>query len=625
MTPAQLSALFEQLPTPTLVVDRGLRCVAANRAFLQLTGRQLDQLLGRDVFETFPNNPQNAALVRASFERVLATGKVDEIAAVATSNQRVWSARQAPIFGPTGEVELIVQETVEITQPTATNERDLDVVLERALRVQATTATLGLELDDLREMFRQAPGFTCFLRGEEHVFEIVNDAFRELINGRNVIGMRAREALPELEAQGLLRLLHHTYRSGETYVGTNLQVRLQRSATEFDEITVDVILQPIRTRTDEVVGIFVQGQDVTARRNAEARRRFLIEAMPVQVWTADPHGKLDFVSDRVVDYFQRSAEQILGDGWLGVLDPEDVDAVTARWTRSLETGEPYEVEFRLRRSDGEYRWHLGRANAERSSDGSITTWVGTNTDIHDAKSALAELMLRSQYEQRLIGIVSHDLRNPLSAIILASEVLANRQLDPATHKLVARMASAARRATRLVNDLLDFAKARLGTTIPVNPEPTNLRDILETVVGEFDVLAPGRVVQVGQSLDEGGLWDPDRLAQVLSNLVINALQHGAPGTPVYVEAKVTESQALLTVANQGRGIPAQDLDGLFEPYRRASNASAARGSLGLGLYIAREVVAAHGGTIDVESIPDELTRFTIRLPRFSAVRSSPGS
>jgi signal transduction histidine kinase len=243
-------------------------------------------------------------------------------------------------------------------------------------------------------------------------------------------------------------------------------------------------------------------------------------------------------------------------------------------------------------------------------------WVGTNTDIHDAKSALAEITARSEYEQRLIGIVSHDLRNPFAAIGLGTHALAQQPLPPAAQRVVVRIARAADRATRLINDLLDFARARIGSRIPVNPQPTNLRELLEEVVDELQALAPGRLIRVVHRGGETGSWDADRLAQVISNLVGNAVQHGTPGRPIVVEADVTDDEAVLTVVNEGPGIPPAELAALFEPYRRGANAAGSRGSLGLGLYIAREVIAAHGGTIDVESIPDATTRFTVRLPRF---------
>ncbi len=631
------SALFEQGPTAAMVVDREFRCVAANRAYLQLTGRTADELLGRNVFEVFPNASATAATVKASFRRVLANRAVDEITAIATQRREdskddsVWSARHAPILGEDGEVAFIIQETVEVTALRVARPADFleATVVDRALRLQASATHLDLELRDLREMFAQAPGFMCFLRGPEHVFEIVNDAYLQLVGHRNVIGMRVCDAVPEISAQGFIHMLDNVFRTGEALSGDDIRLELQRSREPVLEGSyVDFVCQPIRGRTGDVIGIFVQGQDVTARhlaeeerRLSERRRRFLIEAMPNQVWTAGADGKLDFVSDRVAAYFQRSADEILGDGWVAVLHPDDVDTVVARWTRALATGEAYEVEFRLRRNDGEYRWHLSRANAERAADGTIKTWVGTNTDIHDAKLALAELTMRSQYEQRLIGIVSHDLRNPFNVISLATTILASGSLDPVARKLVERVSRAAERATRLVNDLLDFAKARIGTTIPVNPTPTNLKDIVETVVEEFEVAAPGRVIRVGHAGDETGLWDADRLAQVISNLVGNALQHGAPDTPICVASQITDAHALLTVANEGPGIPADEIAELFEPYRRSSTAVATRGSMGLGLYIAREVIAAHGGTIEVESAPNATTRFTVRLPRFSKVPS----
>jgi len=341
----------------------------------------------------------------------------------------------------------------------------------------------------------------------------------------------------------------------------------------------------------------------------------LIEVVPNQVWTATPDGKLDFVSRRVVDYFRRTAEEILGDGWLAVLHPNDVAAVVARWTHAVTNGEPYEVEFRLRNSDGLYRWHLSRANPERDAEGVVAKWIGTNTDIHDAKTALADLTERAQYEQRLIGIVSHDLRNPFSAIGLGLEALADCDLSPPARRIVERVTRSADRASRLVSDLLDFAKARIGSTIPINPKPTNLREIVEQIVDECQAAAPNRVIRVGHIGDETGSWDADRIAQVISNLVGNALQHSKPNTPIVVESLISGSNAVLTVANEGPGIAMDEMKRLFEPYQRGTNAAVRGGSMGLGLYIAREVIAAHGGTIEVESRPQATTTFTVRLPR----------
>ncbi len=647
MATAQLdfAALFGALPNALMVLDRELRYVAANEAYLKTTGAQLEQLLGSHVFDAFPNDPAdpnsaNAKILRASFERVLASGKTDELAAIwyrvprkagGPLEDRVWSAKHTPLLGVDGNVAFIVQETADIThvQATTVDAGSLlgATVLDRALRAQAAATTLGAQLASLRQMFDQAPGFVCFLRGPEHVFEFVNPAYLQLVGHREVSGLKVCDALPEVVEQGFITLLDNVYNSGEAFLGKDLFLRLQRTpGAALEDCYVDFIYQPIRDDSGHIVGIFVQGQEVTTQHHAQAtaaqlfvRQRFLIESIPVQVWTSTPDGMLDFVSDRALRYFQTTVEEILGTGWLSCLHPDDVAESTSRWNRSVATGEPYEIEFRLRRGDGTYRWHLARASAERGADGTIIGWFGTNTDIDEAKLALAELRARSEYEQRLIGIVSHDLRNPLNSISLAAALLSRRQLDEQTQRTIARISRSADRAARLITDLLDFAKARIGTSIPINPGPTNLREVVEQVVDELQMLAPSRIVRVGHTGAEDGRWDADRIAQVISNLVGNALQHAPADAPIKVESRIEGDDAFFAVTNDGPPIPAAELSLLFEPFKRGHNAAVGPGgSLGLGLYIAREVVIAHGGTIEVDSSIDAGTSFVVRLPRFVA-------
>ena len=124
-----------------------------------------------------------------------------------------------------------------------------------------------------------------------------------------------------------------------------------------------------------------------ALRASEARYRFLAESIPVQIWTAQPSGALDYVSQRVADYFGTSVEQVLGEGWQNVVHADDLPSVVERWTHSLTTGTPYQVEFRLRGADGSYRWHLGRALPQLDADGGVVQWFGTNTDIEDQRRA----------------------------------------------------------------------------------------------------------------------------------------------------------------------------------------------------------------------------------------------
>jgi signal transduction histidine kinase len=174
----------------------------------------------------------------------------------------------------------------------------------------------------------------------------------------------------------------------------------------------------------------------------------------------------------------------------------------------------------------------------------------------------------------------------------------------------------------MIETLLDFTASRFTGSLPIAPVATDLHDVCRGVVRELRAAAPDRSIELALEGDGRGTWDPARLAQVVSNLVSNALQHGARHSPVRVYVAGDDTAALLAVENEGPAIAPELMRVLFEPFCRGPSvpgASRARG-LGLGLYIARQLVHAHGGTIDVESTPERGTAFTVRLPRASAGR-----
>jgi PAS domain S-box-containing protein len=215
----------------------------------------------------------------------------------------------------------------------------------------------------------------------------------------------------------------------------------------------------------------------------------------------------------------------------------------------------------------------------------------------------------------VVAIVSHDLRNPLNAIVLSAQALLKREdVDERTTKAISRIYSSADRATRMIRDLLDFSQARMGG-IPVQRGPLDFHEHVRRVVEEVQLAHPERPIEFHSSGDGQGEWDADRLAQVVTNLVGNAVQHGSPGSSVRVTTRGEGSTVTLSVDNDGTVIPDELLLKLFEPYRRGVEAGTRRGSLGLGLFITRQIVLGHGGSIDVRSTAEEGTTFTVRLPR----------
>jgi len=221
-------------------------------------------------------------------------------------------------------------------------------------------------------------------------------------------------------------------------------------------------------------------------------------------------------------------------------------------------------------------------------------------------------------KDRFLAILGHDLRNPLGAIMMSAQFLLEEGDLAENHRaLIGRMEISARRMNQMVSDLLDFTRASLGgDDIPVEREEMDVAQMVRDVVSEVVARYPEQVVTTEIHGELRGNWDHDRLTQALTNLVGNAVQHGAKDAPIRVVARGTANEVVISVWNQGRVIPAEHLAHIFEPgVRMTSDRRQDDGHLGLGLFIVDRIVAAHGGKIDVRSSEPEGTVFTMHLPQ----------
>jgi signal transduction histidine kinase len=228
-----------------------------------------------------------------------------------------------------------------------------------------------------------------------------------------------------------------------------------------------------------------------------------------------------------------------------------------------------------------------------------------------------ELQERAAYEQQLIGIVSHDLRNPINAIGIAAALLAKGDhLDERQAKAVSRIVSSSNRARRMLPDFLDFTQARTLGRIPVAPGPADIRQIARQVFDEVRVMYPDRVATLDHEGEAQGTWDADRIAQVIANLLSNAYQHSQPSAAIQLRTRGTPRDVIIEVQNEGGAIPPAEIARFFQPFERGSRATpSADRSVGLGLFISKQIVEAHEGTISVQSSAGEGTTFRVRLPR----------
>ena len=239
--------------------------------------------------------------------------------------------------------------------------------------------------------------------------------------------------------------------------------------------------------------------------------------------------------------------------------------------------------------------------------------------------ALVSLYLRGQRVERersqeyermkdlFFGAVGHDLRGPLNSIVMASGLMRVRPCSEPLHETHCKhVERAARRMDRIIEDILDLARGQFAAGMPIVLQPVDLGELCRSVVGELQLAHRRRTIEVSVTGGVGGLWDPGRLARVVSNLVGNALAHGQDG-PVRVRVRDEGEWVALEVRNRGAPIAEESLPELFEPFRRGKASRAGLG-LGLGLFIVREIVRGHGGRVEVASEGDENV-FTVRLPR----------
>lgn len=633
--------LFELAPNAYALLDRQLRVVAANQSLLRSTGLRAEHLLGRYLLDAFPfdstaSGAESARRVTASVGSVLATGRSSVLpilpfrlnwAGSQDARERFWSVTSTPIPDESGQVVFVLVHAVEVTDQGALSgeaaHRQSDVgVLNRLRHAEELTAFLEAERNHLRQLFDQAPGFVAVFLGPELALELANAACRRLFGGEGLVGRRARELLGGGTSPEILRVIEEVHSSGRAQ-GRRVRLHLPGTgAFPPEDVVIDFDCHPVVSESGVTQGVFLQGRDATEEERLAAERetavgelRFLAEMIPQQVWTATPDGQVDFVNRRFSDYFGGGPDAVLGFGWRAIPHPDDLERVSRRWQHSLETGDPYEVEARLQRPDGTFRWFLGRALPFRDEAGRIVRWFGTNTDIHGARASADELRARAEFEQQLIGIVSHDLKSPLTAVSMSAKLLLRRgQLDERQAPVVSRIASSADRALRLIADFLDFTRTRFAGRLPISPSETELPALVQEVVDEMLLGSPDRNVIVRHEGETVGRWDPDRLAQAVGNLVGNAFQHSPVEALVTVTSRVDAQWAEVRVNNEGPALERGELEKLFEPYRRGDPSKP--GGLGLGLYITRAIVTAHGGEVVAESSVEAGTTFTLRLPRF---------
>ena len=392
-------------------------------------------------------------------------------------------------------------------------------------------------------------------------------------------------------------------------------------------------------------------QDISDRKRIEEnlrlneiRYRTLANAVPQLMWVDDATGQTEFYNQQWQTYAgqtELTLDQALGSE---LMHPDDLPEVLRTQTTALQTGNAYEIECRLQRHDGIYRWHLVQVVPLTNESGQPASWFGTATDIDERKMVAAEreqLLLReknareeaeraNRIKDEFLAILSHELRSPLNPILGWSRLLQTHQFDPdQTTEALATIERNAKLQTQLIDDLLDIAKILRGK-LKLENTAVDVASVIAEAIETMAIAASAKEIVVKSDIvDAVQIWgDAGRLQQIIWNLLSNAIKFTPEGGQIDIRLQQIDRYAMITVQDTGKGISADFLPNIFKSFHQEDVSITRKyGGLGLGLAIVRYLVEAHGGQITVNSPGENQgSTFTVRLPLLQqeAVAASTG-
>jgi PAS domain S-box-containing protein len=369
--------------------------------------------------------------------------------------------------------------------------------------------------------------------------------------------------------------------------------------------------------------------DVTGRKLAEAaireseqKFRLMADAAPVLIWISGADKHCTWFNRQWLEFVGRGLEQEVGDGWTENVHPDDFQRCLSTYVDAFDKREHFEMEYRLRRHDGEYRWVLDHGVPLYESERKFIGYIGSCLDITERRQAEQSLLEADRRKDEFLAMLGHELRNPLAAISTGASLLQSNP-SPERRRWVEEMLTRqANQLQRLVDDLLDVSRISRGK-IELRKERVLLQPILKTSVAAVDGLMSQRGHQLSLSAPSQEIWleaDPARLQQVLVNLLTNAAKYTPDGGTVWLSAELLEQQVIIRCRDTGVGLSAENLDSIFEPFVQFGPQKGERGTgLGMGLTLARNLAELHGGSIQVSSAgPGQGSEFALRLPALAS-------
>ena len=503
---------------------------------------------------------------------------------------------------------------------------------------------LSAERERFVQLFDQAPTFLAVLAGPDHVIELANPGYLKLIGHRSVVGRRLADALPDAVAQGYLTLLDEVYRTGKSFSAFGAKYAVQASPEgPIDERYVDFVYQPMTDRDGSIIGILVQGVDVTSRAAADhalalnrARLDYATRLSGVGFWYCDlPFDELEWDEQVKEHFFFAPTARITIHDFYARIHEEDRNPTRDAIDVSIRHRTPYDIIYRtVHPLTGAVKWIRALGGTDYADDGTPTHFDGVTVDVSAQKLdqqrvSMLNHQLREQDRRKdeFIATLSHELRNPLAPIRAAAKVMASPQVTGTQLRLAQSIIE--RQVTHmalLLDDLLDVARITQGK-LQLKKGTVALFDVVDAAVEAVRPTLTGKNHQLSLSLPTEAVLldaDPLRLSQILSNLLMNATKYSNPGSHIEMAGTVHGDTLSLSVKDDGIGIAPESIAGIFEMFSQIDGVTGrSEGGLGIGLALVKGLTELHGGTVEARSGGlGHGSEFIVRLP---LARSQPAT
>lgn len=403
---------------------------------------------------------------------------------------------------------------------------------------------------------------------------------------------------------GRLELVHQV--TGEI-IPIHKQLFIIRQELSNEPVAIAGIARDLRKELNAKKAVDKKTEEL---KQAIKEMEFLANTVPAVVWTSHPDGMLDYINDRWYERSDISIAESLGHGWIKMMHSDDVKTVVQRWQMSVETGNPYQTEFRMLDKHGSYRWWLVRALALKDADDKIVKWYGTNTDITDQKEL-------ERQKDNFLAVASHELKTPVTSIKAYAQVLEmmlNRAGDTKNAVLMSKMDSQINRLTSLIGDLLDVTKINSGR-LEFDNVPFDFNQMMSEIIEDMQLTSGKHQIKHQLSFKRMVTGDRERIAQVVINLITNAIKYSPNANRIIIYTEDHDTEVQLCVQDFGIGLTRDKMDRVFEQFYRVSGTKEHTfPGLGLGLYISSEIIKQLGGKIWVNSVIEKGSTFCFSIP-----------